>query len=75
MFIPNVITLMSLIMTLSDGISVVRNIMMSAMTQIQKQRIKKEQVESMTLICNTILEKVRESPEKIRRIPILYTYY
>ena len=62
MFIPNVITLMSLIMTLSDGISVVRNIMMSAMTQIQKQRIKKEQVESMTLICNTILEKVRESP-------------
>ena len=61
MFIPNVITLMSLIMTLSDGISVVRNIMMSAMTQIQKQRIKKEQVESMTLICNTILEKVRES--------------
>ena len=62
MFIQNVTTLMSLIMTLSDGISVARNIMILVMAQIQKQRIKKEQVESMTLICDTILEKVRESP-------------
>ena len=53
---------MSLIMTLSDGISVARNIMILFMAQIQKLKIKKEQVESMTIICNTILEKVRESP-------------
>ena len=62
MFIQNVTTLMSLIMTLSDGISVAINIMILVMAQIQKQRITKEQVESMTLICDTILEKVRESP-------------
>ena len=53
---------MSLIMTLSDGISVARNIMILFMAQIQKLKIKKEQVESMRIICNTILEKGRESP-------------
>ena len=53
---------MSLIMTLSDGISIGRNIMILVMAQIKKEWIKKEQIDAMTLICNTILEKVRESP-------------
>ena len=40
-FIPNVITLTSLVMTLSDGILVARTIMRLVMAEIQKEHIKK----------------------------------